>query len=81
MRLAQHDTAELVCLLGFFGTVHIVMIIVKVTNQLTENLPVSQSFPVQPEGQVQTYFPYLFVHVPPFLHGLLSHSLMSVEKD
>ena len=57
------------------------MIIVKVTNQLTENLPVSQSFPVQPEGQVQTYFPYLFVHVPPFLRGLLSHSLMSVEKD
>lgn len=57
------------------------MIIVKVTNQLTENLPVSQSFPVQPEGQVQTYFPYLFVHLPPFLHGLLSHSLMSVEKD
>lgn len=78
MRLAQHDTAELVCLLGFFV---IVMIIVKVTNQLTENLPVSQSFPVQPEGQVQTYFPYLFVHLPPFLHGLLSHSLMSVEKD
>ena len=57
------------------------MIVIKVTNQLNKNLPVSQSFPVQPEGQVQMYFPYLFVHLPPFLHGLLSHSLMSIEKD
>ena len=43
-------------------------------------LPVSQSLPVYPFAQVQTYEFSWSVQVPPFLHGRLAQSSISGMK-
>ena len=42
-----------------------------------DNLLVSQLVPVMPVGHVQIYWLTRSVHVPPFWHGKLAHSLLS----
>ena len=44
-------------------------------------LPVSQLVPIKPAAQVHVYWFTKLLHVPPFRHGLLLHSFMSVERD
>ena len=45
----------------------------------TWRLPSSQVVPPKPETQLQVYMLTSSTHVAPFIHGLLSHSLISAK--
>lgn len=54
-------------------------LLLKYGNNSCNCLPVSQCFPMYPDLQLQRYVPERLIQAAPFLHGLFSHSFISVS--